>query len=658
MGSDHVAILSYGFWSSHFGARSSVLGERIRLNGEMYTVVGVMPRGFDYPSRNDLWRPLTMKADQWAQRGGHYLAGIGRLKPGVSVETAAADLNRIAAHLQQAYPGSNRGWDALLIPLRERVVGKVRPMMLTLLGAVAFVLLIACVNLANLLLSRAAARRKEIGIRGALGASKARLIRQLLTESLVLSAFGTAVGLALAWSGTRLLTHVNAAILPRAAEISLDVRALLVTVAIGVSTGILFGLVPALQMARADLHGSLREGGRGNSMGFRRNWTRSALVTAEVALALVLLSGAALLMRSFYRLESVDTGFDARGLLTFRITLPPARYPKDEQQAAFFQRMLESLRAMPGVASAGGASIFPLSGDNTFGAFTQVGKPPKPPGQSDAAMFYSITPGYFETMRIPLLAGRYFNAADVAGGHDVAIVNRAMVKQFYANENPLGQRIDFGGGPSEIVGVTGDVRDQELEVKERPAIYEPETQAVNSGLYFVLRTTGDPESLIAGARAAVRALDSELPVYAMGTAESVIESTLSQRRFTLLLMAIFAGLALALAMIGIYGVLAYSVSQATQEIGIRVALGAKRGDVLRLVCAYGAGLVGLGVALGIACSLAAGRLLESQLFEVRATDAATYLGVAAALGTAAGAACVIPALRALRVDPIVALRAE
>jgi putative ABC transport system permease protein len=375
-GSDHVAILSYGLWQRRFGGRNNVLSERINLSGEMYSVVGVMPKDFDFPSRNELWRPLTMEQREWLQRGGHYLSGIGRLKPGATLESAAVDLNTIARRLQQAYPGSNHGWDTLLIGLQERVVGKVRPMMLTLLAAVGFVLLIACVNLANLLLSRSSSRRKEIGIRGALGAGKARLIRQLLTESLVLSAFGTALGLVLAWAGTRLLTNVNPGILPRATEISVDLRVVLVTAAIGVLTGLLFGLAPALQMARADLHSSLRDGGRGNSMGFRRNAVRGALVMGEVALALVLLSGAGLLMRSFYRLQSVDTGFDPHGVLTFRVNLPQAKYSKDEQQLAFFDRALGGVRALPGVTSAGAASLFPLAGSDTIFSFDLVGKPP------------------------------------------------------------------------------------------------------------------------------------------------------------------------------------------------------------------------------------------------------------------------------------------
>jgi putative ABC transport system permease protein len=660
-GADHVAILSYGLWQRRFGGRNNVLGERINLSGEVYSIVGVMPKDFDFPSRNELWRPLTMQQNQWLQRGGHYLSGIGRLKPGATLQSAAADLNTIARRLQQAYPNSNHGWDTLLIGLQERVVGKVRPMMLTLLAAVGFVLLIACVNLANLLLSRSSSRRKEIGIRGALGAGKTRLMRQLLTESLVLSAFGTALGLALAWAGTRLLTNVSPSILPRATEISVDLRVVLVTAAIGVLTGLLFGLAPALQMARADLHSSLRDGGRGNSMGFSRNLVRSALVMGEVALALVLLSGAGLLMRSFYRLQSVDTGFDPHGVLTFRVNLPPAKYTKDEQQLALFDRALDNLRALPGVTSAGAASLFPLAGSDTIYSFDQVGKPPRPPGQGANAMYYAVMPGYFETMHIPLKAGRLFTQADAPNARRTLIISETLARKYYPNENPLGQRISFGGPVDkapEIVGIVGDVRDSELESMGRAAVYQPEAQSIANGMFFALRTSGDPEALIPGVRAVFRGLDSELPVDAVGTVDALVETSLSQRRFGMLLMTVFASLALALAMIGIYGVLAYSVNQATQEIGIRVALGAKRGDVLRLVFAYGGSLIAAGIVIGLTIAFAAARLLASQLFEVQATDPMTFASVAAALVFTGFAACFVPALRAMRVDPIVALRNE
>jgi putative ABC transport system permease protein len=661
LGSHPVVILSYGLWQRRFGGRRDALGQRMKLNSEMYDVVGVMPKEFNFPGKTDLWRPLAMNLENWQQRGGHYLGGIGRLKEGVTLQAAMTDLNRIAKRLQQEHPESNHGWDTTLIDLQEAAVGRIRPAMLTLLAAVGFVLLIACVNLANLLLSRSAARRKEIGIRGALGAGKGRLIRQLLTESLALSAMGTALGLVFAWAGAHALVSVDPGVLPRATEISLDMRAVAFTAAIGILTGVLFGLAPALQMARADLHSALREGGRGNSVGFQRNSLRSVLVTGEVALALVLLSAAGLLMRSFYRLQSVDPGFDSHNVLTFRTNLPNAKYPKDPQQVAFYDRALESIRAQPGVTSAGAASIFPLAGSDYILTFYQVGKPPKPQGQQDNAMYYSATPGYFETMRIPLKAGRYFSHADTANSPRVAIISEEMARKFYPNENPLGQHIVMANGdskPSEIVGIVGDVRDEELDSKGRVAVYETESQATFDSMYFAVRAAGSPEALISGVRSAIRNLDSELPLDAVGTVDTLVETSLSQRRFAMLLMAIFASMAMALAMIGIYGVLSYSVTQATQEIGIRLALGAQPGDVLRLVLGYGGLLIGIGVAVGVAAAMLAGRLLATQLFEVRATDPATYAAVATALAITGFMACLVPAWRAMRVDPIIALRNE
>jgi len=658
LGSQNVVILSYGLWQRRFAGRRDVLGQRLKLNDEMYDVVGVMPEEFNFPSKTDLWRPLALSPAEWQQRGGHYLRSIGRLKEGVTVQAAMTDLNNIAKRLQQDFPASNHGWDTTLMDLQDAAVGKVRPAMLTLLAAVGFVLLIACVNLANLLLSRSAARKKEIGIRGALGAGKGRLIRQLLTESLVLSGLGTALGLALAWIGAHALVSVDPSILPRAGEISLDLRAVAFTAAVGTLTGILFGLAPALQMARADLQGALREGGRGNSMGFQRNSLRSVLVTGEVALALVLLSGAGLLMRSFYRLQSVDPGFDSHGILTFRTNLPSAKYPKDPQQAAFYQRALENIRALPGVASAGAANIFPLSGSDMFLTFQQIGKPPKPPGQEDTATYYSATPGYFETMHIPLKAGRYFSKADTANSVHVAIVSQEMARRYYPNENPIGQSIQITDKPSEIVGIVGDVRHEDLESKIPVAVYETESQTTFNSMYFGVRTAGSPESLISGVRAVIRNLDPELPLDAVGTVDTLVETSLSQRRFAMLLMAIFAGLAMALAMVGIYGVLSYSVTQATQEIGIRLALGAQPGDILQLVLRYGGLLIGVGVVVGVGAAMLTARLLASQLFEVRATDPVTYAAVAGALALTGFAACLVPAWRAMRVDPIMVLRNE
>ena len=661
LGSQHVVILSYGLWQRRFAGSRDVLGRQMNLNNELYSVVGVMPADFHFPDRIEFWIPMAMNLQNWQQRGGHYLGGIGRLRDGVTLAAAQADLNIIAARAEKAYPDSNAGWDTTLQRLRETVVGKVRPAIVTLTAAVGFVLLIACVNLANLLLSRSAARRKEIGIRNALGAGRGRLIRQLLTESVLLSSLGAVVGLVLAWAGTRLLGNLTPDILPRAGEIGVDARVLLFTAAIAILTGILFGLAPAIQMARTDLISALREGGRGNSMGFRRNSLRSVLVIGEVALALVLLSGAGLLMRSFYHLQGVDPGFDPHDVLTFRTSLPSARYKTSPLVVAFYDRALTAIRALPGVTAAGAGQIFPLSGDDYILSFVQVGKPPVAVGNQPSAAYYSVTPGYFEALRIPVKTGRDFAARDTADAPAVCVISESMARQFYRNENPIGQRLQVGNGsnkPAEIVGIVGDVRDQELESFGRPAIYYPSTQDSFGSMYFGVRTAGDPETLIAPLRAAIRSLDPELPLDAVGTVDDLVSKSLAQRRFSMLLMAVFAALALLLAMVGIYGVMAYSVTQATQEIGIRMALGAKRGDVLRIVLTYGGILMAAGLVIGVAAAAGAGRLLAAQLYQVKPFDPLTFAAVVAALLATGLAACLVPAFRAMRVDPLVALRNE
>jgi putative ABC transport system permease protein len=656
----HVAILSYGLWQRRFSGMRDVLGQTMKLNDELYTVIGVMPAEFQFPARAEIWTPLELDSQNWQQRGGHYLGGIGRLKDGASIVSAQTDLNTIAARAEQQFPNSNAGWDTTLRGLQESIVGKIRPAMLTLTASVGFVLLIACVNLANLLLSRSASRRREIGIRSSLGAGRARLIRQLLTESLVLAGLGATVGLGIAWAGTRVLTNLNPAILPRANEIALDGWALGFTAGIAVLTGVLFGLAPAIQLAKIDLASSLREGGRGNAIGFRRHRLRSALVVGEVALALVLLMGAGLLMRSFYQLQSIDLGFDPHDVLTFRTNLPQAKYKSDEQQAAFYHRALERIRALPGVAVAGAAQIFPLAGDDYILSFVQLGKPPVAVGDQPSAAYYVATPGYFGALRIPVTRGRDFTEHDDAAGPPVIIISESMARQFYSNENPLGQRIQIGNGskPAEIVGIVGDVRDQELESKGRPAMYEPAAQVPFGSMYFAIRTEREPAALVSAVRAVIRDLDAELPLDAVGTVDSLVTTSLSQRRFSMLLMSIFAGLAVALAMVGIYGVISYAVTQATQEIGIRMALGAQRRDVLRMVFSYAGVLIASGLAIGIGVALGTGRLLTSQLFEVKPTDPETYAVVALVLLATGLSACCIPALRAMRVDPLVALRTD
>jgi putative ABC transport system permease protein len=660
LGSHRVAILSHALWQRRFGGGADALGKTLRLNGELFTVVGVMPTDFQFPGNTEIWTPLAMSTANWEQRGGHYLGAVGRLKPGVTIASANADLNAIAARAEQQFPRSNSGWDTTLQDLQDAAVGSVRPAMLTLSAAVGFVLLIACVNIANLLLSRSAARKREIAVRASLGAGRWRLIRQLLTESVLLAAMGATVGLGLAWAGVRALVTVSPNILPRASEIALDWKAVGFTAAIAILTGLLFGIAPALHMVRTDLIAALREGARGNAIGFRRNRLRSFLVTGEVALALILLCGAGLLMRSFYRLQSMDPGFDPHGVLTFRTNLPAAKYTNDQQRTAFYQRALDRLRALPGVTTAGAGQIFPLSGDDYILSFEQVGKPPLPPGNSRSAAYYSITPGYFQALRIPIKAGRDFNAHDDAAGTPVAIISEGMARQYYANENPIGQRIQMGNGskPSEIVGIVGDVRDQQLEALGRPAVYQSAAQVPFGTMYFGVRSAADAAALIPAIRTAMRELDSELPLDAVGTVDALVATSLAQRRFAMLLMAIFAGIALALAMIGIYGVISYAVTQATQEIGIRMALGAQPGDVLGMVFRYAGVLLGAGLLIGLGGAFAAGKLIATQLYDVKPTDPVTFAAVAAALLVTGAVASAVPAIRATRVDPLIALRDE
>ena len=540
------------------------------------------------------------------------------------------------------------------------MVGGYRGLMLTLMAVVGAVLLIACVNLANLLLSRSAARRREMGIRSSLGAGPGRLIRQLLTESVLLASMGALVGLGLAWVATRLLVRAGSNFLPRAGEIALDWRVLGFTAAIAVLTGMLFGIAPALHLARTNLASAVREGGRGNTIGFRRNRLRSALVIGEVALALVLLSVAGLLMRSFFQLQSADPGFDPHQVLTFRTDLPASAYKTDAQQAAFYRRALDRIRALPGVSAAGAAQIFPLSHSDYILDFVQIGKPPVPPGSEPNAAYYSATDGYRAALRIPLKSGRDFTDHDDAAAPPVAIISETMARQFYSSENPLGQRIQMGNGskPAEIVGIVGDVRDQRLETKGLPAVYEPAAQVPFSAMQFAVRSEGDPATLISSVRTVMRDLDSELPLDAEGTVDSLVTNSLSVNRFAMFLMSIFAALALALAIVGIYGVLSYAVTQANQEIGIRMALGAGRGDVLRMVLAHAGILIGIGLAIGMAGGLGAGRLMASDLFEVKPADPLTFSAVAFVLLVTGLLACAIPALRAARVDPLTALREE
>ena len=660
-GSARIVVISHGFWQKRFGGNKGVLNQNIRLDNEQRTIVGIMPPRFEFPPATQIWMPAQWDAEESGVRGGHYVGAIGRVKPGVTVQQATADLNSIAAQLQQQYKATNTGWDTTVTTLQEQAVGKIRPAILTLLAAVGFVLLIACANLANLLLSRSSVRRREMSVRGALGAGKGRLIRQLITESLALAIAGGVVGLSLGYFGIQAFLRSNPDVIPRSKDLGLDWHVLAFTLFATLVTGALFGLAPALHLARFDLNSGLREGGRGASVGFRRNKLRSVFVIAEIALSMVLLAGAGLLMKSFYTLTNVDPGFDATNLVTMRANLSDTSYHEPQKQVAFYSAVLAKVRALPGVQAAGATLTFPLAGGNNFLAFNLPTHPPKPVGQADSAAFYAITPGYLEAMRIPLKAGRYFTDNDREGSQKVAIVTERWAQRYMPGENALGKPIIIGGGngpPAEIVGIVGDIHDAGLEADSRPAMYQPAFQTRWGTLVLAVRTAQSPTTIVKPVQSAIRDVDPEVPIDQIATAEDVVIKSLAQPRLAMVLMATFAALALVLATVGIYGVMSYTVAQATPEIGVRMALGAQSGDVLRLVLQYGGAVALAGLVIGVPVALGLSRLLSSQLFGIAPHDPATFASVAAVLAAVSMAACLVPAIRAMRVDPNVALRYE
>jgi putative ABC transport system permease protein len=666
-------ILSHGLWERRFGSDPNVLGRAISLDSQPYAVVGVMPAGFQYPIQAkaiELWAPMTLDSittdgsqPLTAQRGAHYLGVIARLKPGVSLAQAQAELAALAGALQQQFPDTNKYHNATAQPELDRLVGDVRPALLVLFGAVGCVLLIACVNVANLLLARATTRQKEIAVRTALGAGRGRVLRQLLTESLLLALSGGALGLLLATWGTELLLALSPENIPRLADVHVDGRVLAFTALAALLTGVIFGLLPGLHATRPDLVESLKESGRGTTDGLRRNRLRSALVVAEVALALVPLVGAGLLIRSFLLLQRVNPGLDPHNVLTVNLGLPDARYTTS-QQAAFFAQLLPRLRALPGVRSASGVYPLPLSNDQIQVTFEIDGRA-FAKSEEPATNYQAAAPDYFKTLRIPLLAGRDFTVADDEKAPPVIIVNESFAKQFFPHENALGKRIKPGLSTTpgaevmrEIVGVVGDVKHRGLNVPSGPQVYEPEAQMPFDQLTLVLRTDGDPRGLIGAVRDEARLLDKDLPVFDVKTLEEYLSVSVAQPRFNTLLLAVFAGVALILAAVGLYGVMSYSVAQRTHEMGIRIALGAQQRDVVRLIAGQAFRLTLIGLAFGLASAWTATRWLSGLLFGVPPTDPLTFAVVAVLLCFVALAACYVPARRAMQVDPIIALRYE
>jgi len=658
-GKSNVVVLSHGMWQRRFGGDPGIVGRTVNLSGASMTIVGVMPAGFYFPSREaEYWTPIALNPSA-NNRGGHFLGVIARLKDGVSARMAAAEMETIAKRLAQQFPETNANESAEVIPLHENLVRNIRPALLTLLAAVGLVVLIACGNVANLLLVRASVRGKEIAIRTALGAGRGRLIRQMLVESCTLALTGGALGLLFAYAAIGPLQVLSAGSIPRVDDISIDARVLAFTLALSVVTGIAFGLVPAWQALRASLNEVLKEGGR-TSVTSGGHWLRNTLVVAEVAISLVLLVGASLLLRSFSRLTSVDPGFRAENVLSFRVALPQNAYPDGPHRIAFFKNLVERLEGLPQVSSAAIVQTLPMRGSYVLRVTVQ-GRPAPPPGEEPSATYRTISPGYFEAMSIPLLRGRAFTERDIAGAPLVAMVDEAFVRRHFPNQDPMGQRIDIGNGsdgPAEIVGVVGNVHHNGLDATAEPTMYAPYPQDVFSVMWVVARTPGDPLQLAGPVRGVLRDLDPVLTAFTMAPLANVISESVAQPRFTMLLLSLFALVALFLAAVGLFGVLSYMVSQRIPEIGVRMALGAGRGDLLRMVVGHGMRLALAGVAIGVVGALALARTVSAMLFEVTPFDPASYAATAAVLLVTAALACYVPARRALRVDPIIALRYE
>ena len=679
LGAAHVVMISGGLWNRRFGSSPDIIGKMITLSGQGYTVIGVVPPDFRFWGSADVFTLLGQWDDVLARsRETHPgLRAIGRLKPGISREQAHSDLNSIAAQLAQAYPKSNAHHGVNIKPLAQDIVGDVRPALLVLLGAVGFVLLIACANVANLLLARSATRRREMAIRAALGASQGRMMRQVLTEGVLMAVAGGAFGLLLAHWGTKAVVAAIPGGLPRMEEIGVDGWVLAFTLALSVVTGVVFALAPALQMSRMELQTTLREGSRGSTGGQHR--LRSVLMVAEVAASLVLLIGAGLMLRSMWQLSRVKPGFNPDNMLTFSLGLSPANRSSADRIRNAYRDIAQNVLSLPGVEGVGVGDDVPLSGNDSELPFWVSGRP-RPSSQSEMlwALLYDVTPGYLRAMDIPLLRGRFVSDTDVKGSARVAVIDETMAKGLFPNGDPVGQSIRIAvpegfppglDGPIEIVGVVGHVKhfglDTDSSSKVQYQIYLPVVQLpdqlltlVAGGMTMMVRTTVDPLSLVSAVRSRISERDSQQPIFDVQTMDRRVSDSVAGRRFSMLLLGVFAGLALVLAAVGIYGVISYTTTQRTHEIGIRIALGAKRADVVRMVVGHGLRLSLIGIGAGLAAALALTRLMSSMLFGVRPTDFVTFTAVSLLLAGVAALASYVPARRATRVDPIIALRCE
>lgn len=661
-GRNRLVVLSDALWRRDFAADPSIVGKNILLGGENYTVVGIMPAAFQFPSRStQLWVPLDLTHEQVTNRDEHFLQVIGRLKPGVTPGEAQANLSAIAQRIEQQYPDIQAGRGVKLIQLQEEMVRFARPALLMLLGAVGFVLLIACTNVANLLLARAAARRREIAIRNALGAGRWRLIRQFLTESVLLFLLGGTLGLLVANWGVDALRAWASRLLPRVSEIGLDWRVVGFTLLLSFLTGIVFGLAPALQSSRTDVQSALKEGG--NSGGAtQRNWMRNFLVVVEVAAALVLLIGAGLLIKSFARLQQTDAGIRSDNVLTAAVTLPTAKYSTPQSKTLFYNQVLEKVSSLPGVESAGFVNMVPIQQSGYNGKFW-VEEQGYAQGQEPLAEYRTSSPDYFRTLDIPLTDGRYFSPQDQEKTVPVAIINQTLARHYFPKSSALGKRIRMEDTDwLTIVGVVRDVRQAGLTQPVLPEIFVPYAQAVSPNLAqsmsLVVRSSSDPAKLTASLRSAVQEVDAGQPIHNVQTMQEIISQSVSDRRLTMWLLSIFAGVAMLLSMIGIYSVMSYVVTQNTREIGIRMALGAQARDVLKLIVGQGLMLALIGIGLGLLGSLWLTKLVESLLFGVTATDPIVFAAVSALLIMVAILASYLPARRATKVDPMIALRYE
>src|ERR1043166_477443 len=681
-GAAPVVVLSYALWQRRFGGQANILNQSLTFNSKSYTVIGVMPPEYAFPTRVEMWVPVGPLSDDpnWQQRGNHPgLYGVGRLKPGVTQAQAQADMNNIAANLNKQFPDSNANNGIRMRTMMEVLVGDtVKQTLWILFGAVSFVLLIACANIANLLLARATGRRKEMAIRAAMGASRWRIARQLLTESVLLALIGGGLGLGIARLAVKFILYISPSAIPRSREIGLDWRVLAFTLGVSVLTGILFGLVPALQAREVDVHETLKEAGRGTSA---RHWLRSSLVIVEVATTMVLLIGAGLMIRSFYRLQNVNPGFSYENLTSFTVALPGRKYTTPEQRSQFFNRLVANLRTLPGVQSVGAASGLPLGNNGWQTSFIIDGRPKPRPEDSPLMEACTVTPDYFRAMNIPLLRGRYYNDHDdrtfVAGkdlsklnegerlgaGTKVIIVDEEFAKRYWPGEEAVGKRIRFGTDPTapalEVVGVVGRVKMEALDDdSNRVQGYFSFAQVPFTGMTVVVKGNGDPNQLIAAARNQVRSLDPDQPIYNIRTMDEIRGDSVAPQRLNLTLLSIFAGIAFVLAIVGIYGVMSYAVTQRTHEIGIRMAIGAQPRDVFRMILGQGMFLTIIGMAAGLLGAFALTRLMATMLFSIKPTDPITFGVVALILVVVALLACYIPGRRATKVDPVNSLRYE